>query len=1088
MSALPPLHNRAIAASAGSGKTYQLAHRYIELLRRGVAPDRICALTFSRKAAGEIFDTIVNCLCDAATQPDKARGSSALLDIPTDPRQFLGLLRSFVDHLHRLRIGTIDSFTVGVARAFPLELGLAPDFRVGDNDDALGAELRRDLLARLFDPSRTDPRDQREFLEAYKLATFGREDKVIGRQLEAFITDLARIYRNSPGGPSVWGSETAIWKGPLPWRRLPADAASVYAEQLSAAAGALPAKLALATQELAASLAAHDDHSEWNSKRENTLFKRLWSAVGEPDGAAFEFVFNRQTARLPTAAADALRALVRHVMAVELARGCRQTQGMARVLQLHEALYREQARRNGRLTFDDLTRLLGSDGGHPLSRTRAPDRLYIDYRLDGRLDHWLLDEFQDTSDAQWHVLRGLIDETVQDDSGQRSFFYVGDTKQAIYGWRGGNHKLFGRVRDEYNERIECRPLDESHRSAAAIIATVNQVFEQIRQEPGIPEQARHDWANIWRAHRTAREIAGCVELLEAADGSEEESGPNDALYAVVAARLREIRPAERGLRAAVLVRTNEQGRRCAELLRARCPDQAIVLDGAASLLDNALVPLMLALIRFAAHPGDTLAWRHLQMSPLGMLLANEPSPAIPPASAPLPPPALAEGDAALRAAVSLRLLRAIQEHGFLATLREWCGLLETLHALDAFGQRRRDDLFEAAAAFDATNDHDCDRFDRHVRAYAQRESVADDAVRVMTIHQSKGLGFDLVFVPFSRSGRAFTNPGRADVLTAEDDHWVLLTPPQTVVTTDPVLAQAADHRASQTAFAQLCVFYVALTRAKQGLYLVVPPPTKTETDTCREDTVLRHALAGNVKTETLPGSGQVLFRAGQAEWYAGRKKVRPNAPHAVPDAATPAMLRAGPPRLARREPSKLDLVTRPAAALFNREAGDVLAFGTAIHRLFQRVEWLDTLDVDRIVTTWRASATETAPILRDAEKQFRASLDRPDVRQALTRPPGPCVLWREKAFELMLDGSVVAGQFDRVVIGHDAGGRPVDATILDFKSNRIESDDALHRTAAGYRDQLGLYATALRRILGPSLTHIAQALLFTRAGRVVVLN
>jgi ATP-dependent exoDNAse (exonuclease V) beta subunit len=99
-------------------------------------------------------------------------------------------------------------------------------------------------------------------------------------------------------------------------------------------------------------------------------------------------------------------------------------------------------------------------------------------------------------------------------------------------------------------------------------------------------------------------------------------------------------------------------------------------------------------------------------------------------------------------------------------------------------------------------------------------------------------------------------------------------------------------------------------------------------------------------------------------------------------------------------------------------------------------------------------------------------------------------LWREKAFELMLDGSVVAGQFDRVVIGHDAGGRPVNATILDFKSNRIESDDALHRTAtaAGYRDQLGLYATALQRILGPSLTHIAQALLFTRAGRVVVLN
>jgi ATP-dependent helicase/nuclease subunit A len=1079
MTALPPLHNRAITASAGSGKTFQLAHRYIELLRRGVTADRICALTFSRKAAGEIFDAVVGCLCDAATQPDKARLSSTLLDIPTDCGQFLALLRAFVGHLHRLRIGTIDSFTVGVARAFPLELGLTPDFRVGDNDDAEGAELRRDLLARLFDPSRTDVRDQHEFLEAYKLATFGREDKVIGRQLEAYIADLAHTYR-SAHGPDGWGAEAAIWNGPLPWPRLTADAAAACDSRLQAAAATLPAKLVTATRELAAYLAAHDDRTEWNSKRETTLLKRLWEAVSEPDGTAFDFTFSRQNGHLPRDGADALRALVRHVMAVELARCCHQTQGLARVLQLYATLYREQTRRSGRLTFDDLTRLLDADGGHPISRTHAPNRLYIDYRLDGRLDHWLLDEFQDTSDAQWGVLRDLIDETAQDDSGQRSLFYVGDIKQAIYGWRGGNHRLFGKVLKRYTDRIECRPLDESHRSAAAIIATLNRVFTQVTQEPGIPAAARNEWAGFWREHRTAREDTGCVELLEAATDADEEVSANDALYAVIAARLRDIRPAARGLRAAVLVRTNEQGRRCAELLRSRCPDQAIVLDGAASVLDNALVPLMLALIRFAAHPGDTLAWRHLQMSPLGMLLAPEP-----PGAATCPD--VVDGDAPLRAAAALRLLRSIHEHGFLATLREWCGLLETLHTLDAFGQRRRDDLLDAAAAFDATGDRDCDRFDRHVRAYARRESVADDAVRVMTIHQSKGLGFDVVFVPFPRSGRSFSNPGRADVLTGKDDCWTLLAPPQAIVATDPVLAEAAEQRAGDGAFAQLCVFYVALTRAKRGLYLVVPPPTRTETDTCREDTVLRHALVGEAVIDALPGA-QVLSRAGQADWYTGIDGGRTQAPATAEAAATLRPLRPGKPRLVRREPSKLDPIARPAAALFSREAGDVLVFGTAIHRLFQRVEWVETLDVAHSVAAWRACSTEPAPVLRDAEQQFRASLDQPDVRQALARPTMPCVLWREKPFELTLDGGVVAGQFDRVVIEHDAGGRPVAATILDFKSNRVEGDDALQRTAANYRDQLALYATALRRILGPSVMRVTTALLFTRAGRVVVLD
>ena len=62
----------------------------------------------------------------------------------------------------------------------------------------------------------------------------------------------------------------------------------------------------------------------------------------------------------------------------------------------------------------------------------------VDYRLDGHFDHWLLDEFQDTSDLQWQVLANLIDEVLQDTSGKRSFFYVGDVKQAIYGWRAGN--------------------------------------------------------------------------------------------------------------------------------------------------------------------------------------------------------------------------------------------------------------------------------------------------------------------------------------------------------------------------------------------------------------------------------------------------------------------------------------------------------------------------------------------------------------------------------------------------------------------------------------------------------------------------
>ena len=91
------------------------------------------------------------------------------------------------------------------------------------------------------------------------------------------------------------------------------------------------------------------------------------------------------------------------------------------------------------------------DGARVLSREAADDRrLFIDFRLDAEIDHWLLDEFQDTSFGQWSVLRNLIDEAVQDPTGARSFFYVGDVKQSVFAWRGGDPRLFREIFNHYN--------------------------------------------------------------------------------------------------------------------------------------------------------------------------------------------------------------------------------------------------------------------------------------------------------------------------------------------------------------------------------------------------------------------------------------------------------------------------------------------------------------------------------------------------------------------------------------------------------------------------------------------------------------
>ena len=106
--------HRAITASAGSGKTFQLAHRYLELLAGGAAPEEIVALTFSRKAAGEIFDSVVTYLCKAALSDDEARNLAGRIHNPELSRRgCIALLRTLLNSLHRLHVGTNPPYLNG---------------------------------------------------------------------------------------------------------------------------------------------------------------------------------------------------------------------------------------------------------------------------------------------------------------------------------------------------------------------------------------------------------------------------------------------------------------------------------------------------------------------------------------------------------------------------------------------------------------------------------------------------------------------------------------------------------------------------------------------------------------------------------------------------------------------------------------------------------------------------------------------------------------------------------------------------------------------------------------------------------------
>src|SRR5688572_12174630 len=173
---MKPLAHIMILASAGSGKTFALTNRFVELLARGAAPERIVALTFTRKAAGEFFDEILNKLARAASEPEAAASLARAIDAPhLGVPDFLRMLRAVADAMHRLRLGTLDSFFARIARVFPLELGLAGDFEVLE-EHASRLERQR-VLRRMFTRSGELDAAQKEFIEAFKRATFGAEEK-----------------------------------------------------------------------------------------------------------------------------------------------------------------------------------------------------------------------------------------------------------------------------------------------------------------------------------------------------------------------------------------------------------------------------------------------------------------------------------------------------------------------------------------------------------------------------------------------------------------------------------------------------------------------------------------------------------------------------------------------------------------------------------------------------------------------------------------------------------------------------------------------------------------------------------------------
>ena len=309
-------------------------------------------------------------------------------------------------------------------------------------------------------------------------------------------------------------------------------------------------------------------------------------------------------------AGDALRDMVNLAARCEMAAALSRTRAVRDVVAVYDARCEKQLRRRGLLGFDDVKILMGEWVRGEDARLR---REAVDFRLDARYDHWLLDEFQDTSRADWMGLLPLIDEAAG--GGEGSMFIVGDRKQAIYAWRGGEVGLFDEVISRYSGGLKIEEMAESWRSCPEVLALVNQVCGDTATLREFFGEAESQWK--WQEHFSADPLTKPEKRGEAR--VEVVEGKWDERLERLEALLGELGVGERPMTCGVLVRSNSQVRKVADQLRAAGFD--VIEEGRREPSKDNPVGIALGhLLKWLANPADTFAREVVEMSPLAAVL------------------------------------------------------------------------------------------------------------------------------------------------------------------------------------------------------------------------------------------------------------------------------------------------------------------------------------------------------------------------------------------------------------------------------------------------------------------------------------
>ena len=1086
--AADPGNSTWLSANAGSGKTRVLTDRVARLLLDGVSPQNILCLTYTKAAAAEMQNRLFKrlgawAMMEAGALAEELRklGHDGAVDAER-LRAARTLFARAIETPGGLKIQTIHSFCGGLLRRFPLEAGVSPQFREMEDRDA--ERLREEVLdALLAGPQRGVV--ERLFQRLGGAEPSGLVREVAGRS-EALSSGfdeaaMAAYFEVPPGlTPAALVAEVIDARDRAALREVAAACATGSSTDQKAAAKL--AKLSTGPHPVPADQALLETVLLTGGSAKAPFSPKIGSFPTKATQAKVQSLLDDQIHPLMERLAEARQTRL-GVAALE------RTRALYDFAEIFLPAYAARKQAMGALDFDDLI------GKARALLTDPAVAQWVLFRLDGGIDHVLVDEAQDTSPAQWAVIERLTQEFAAgegaDPDRTRTIFVVGDLKQSIYSFQGADPAEFARMQRHFAEglaaaqkRLESLTLDHSFRSAQAILSVVDATFAgQAGLGDAITHIAFHEtmpgrvdlWPPIEKvANPEAGEWYLPVDLPRETDEvslmAERVAGQIGRMIAeeTLPKRRDDGTLARRPITAGdFLILVQGRGPLFYGIIRA-CKTAGLDVAGADRLKVGGELAVrdITAVLNFLALPEDDLSLAAALRSPLfGWSEAELYALAQPRPMRGHLWPALRDGDGC-EALTILRDLRAKSDF-----LRPY-DLIERL--LTRHDGRRRllarlgmeaedgiDAMLAQALAYERTGVPSLTGFLAWMESDAQeikrQMDSQGDRIRVMSVHGAKGLEAPIVILPDTAQKK---NELKDALLPSEvGPIWAPVADARPEAL-EPARQAALDRQAQE----RMRLLYVAMTRAESWLIVGAAGETGGPGESWHATVAAGMEARGAAPARA--GALEVL-RVEGGDWSGGELE-RPAAPPApavvLPDFG-PVAEQA---RTATISPSSLAGEKALFGAAGEADRAEAMARGTQLHRLLEHLPFADP-----------AARADLGARLNEGGDPALVG-----EAMALLDAPALAPVWDEAALaEVEITGEVaglgrIHGTIDRLIV------TPEKVIAVDFKTNR-EVPEHPQQTPLGIQRQMAAYVEALQAIYPDR--EVEAVVLWTRTATLMTL-